>query len=157
MSDTPEFLAQRLQSEGDKTSAFFEELAPTAWEQLVYSEGSPWTVLQVFAHFVSTEASLFELVENIAGGGSGAPENFNIDAFNQREVAALESASFPVLLARFQAYRQHTAERVRRLSPADLEKQGRHPFLGPAPLAEIIKLIYRHNQIHQRDIRKLLA
>jgi hypothetical protein len=32
--------------------------------------------------------------------------------------------------------------------------QGRHPFLGRAPLSEIIKIIYRHNQIHLREIRQ---
>jgi hypothetical protein len=39
----------------------------------------------------------------------------------------------------------------------DLEIQGRHPFLGVAPLSDIIKLIYRHNQIHIREIRKTLT
>jgi len=157
MSDTPDFLAERLRHEGEKTTAFFLGLSPDVWEQVVYAEGRPWTVRQVLAHFVSVEGELFRLVENIAGNGSGAPENFNIDAFNQREVAALEAVPPPSLIERFQAYRQRTADWTARLSPADLEKQGRHPFVGLAPLAEIIRLIYRHNQIHQRDIRKLLA
>jgi hypothetical protein len=43
------------------------------------------------------------------------------------------------------------------LSADDLVKTGRHPWLGIAPLEDMIQLLYRHNQIHQRDIRKLLA
>jgi hypothetical protein len=41
------------------------------------------------------------------------------------------------------------------LSEADLQKTGRHPFLGETSLAEMIKMVYRHNQIHYRDLRKL--
>jgi hypothetical protein len=39
----------------------------------------------------------------------------------------------------------------------DLAKQGRHPFLGTASLSDMIKLMYMHNQIHIRDIRRMLA
>lgn len=38
----------------------------------------------------------------------------------------------------------------------DLQKQGRHPFLGLTTLAEMVKMVYRHNQIHLRDLRKSL-
>ena len=46
---------------------------------------------------------------------------------------------------------------VAHMTPEDLPKVGRHPFLGAAPLEDIIKLLYRHNQIHQRDVRRLLS
>ncbi len=60
------------------------------------------------------------------------------------------------LLQRFIQERQALTERVRQMKPEDLLRMGRHPFLGVAPLGEIIKLVYRHNVIHQRDVRKLL-
>ncbi len=157
MNETPEFLAERLRHEGEKTTAFFQGLSPDAWKQVVYAEGGLWTVRQVLAHFVSVEGEMFRLVENIAADGKGAPEDFSIDAFNQREVAALDDVPPPSLIELFQAYRRRTADWTAGLTPGDLEKQGRHPYVGTATLAEIIRLIYRHNQIHQRDIRKLLA
>ena len=157
MSDTPEFLSQRLRSEGDKITAFFARLTPPDWEKTVYEEGCSWTVRQIFAHFVSTEANLFLLVKDIAAGGKGAPEDFNIDLFNQQEVEKLESTGLPELLERFRDLRHQTADLIGCLSPADLEKKGRHPFLGLAPVSEIVKLIYLHIQIHLRDIRKVLA
>ncbi len=157
MSDTPEVLSQRLLREGAKTAAFFAGLTPADWGKTVYSEGPAWTVRQVFAHFVSTEANMLRLVKDIASGGKGVPENFNIDLFNHEEVARMDSSSLPGLLECFQEFRQQTASWIARLSPEDLEKRGHHPFLGLAPLAEIIKLIYLHNQIHQRDIRKVLV
>ncbi len=157
MSDTPEFLSQRLRHEGAKTSAFFKELSAADWEKTVYADTPPWTVHQLFAHFVSAEENLFWLVRDIQAGGRGAPEGFDIDRFNQREVAQMKSASPASLLERFQELRQQTSAWIALLKQEDLDKRGWHPFLGLAPLTEVVKLIYRHNQIHQRDIRKALA
>jgi hypothetical protein len=59
------------------------------------------------------------------------------------------------LIDQFKRLRQETIELVLNMNTSDLEKQGRHPFFGMAALEDIIKLIYRHGQIHLRDIRKL--
>jgi hypothetical protein len=157
MPDTPQFLAERMRAEGEKTVEFFSSLSPESWGQTVYTDGSCWAVHQVLAHFVSTEAAIGRLIENIQAGGSGAPEDFDIDAYNERKVASLSHLSPPDLLIQFDRFRQQNIEVVSRMPQADLALQGRHPFLGKTELVEIIKLLYRHNQIHQRDIRKHLA
>ena len=61
------------------------------------------------------------------------------------------------LLAQYEELRRSNANLVSRMQPEDLARVGRHPFLGVASLEEIIKLLYRHNQIHQRDIRRALS
>lgn len=157
VTDTPQFLADRLISEGEKTIAFFKELQPEDFSQVVYSDGSRWTVRQVLAHFVATESSLCRLVENIASGGAGAPEDFNLNTYNERKVNELVSFSIDELIERFHQNRQKTVALVSSLTVSDLEKRGRHPFLGIVPLTETIKIIYRHNQIHQREVRKFLS
>ena len=60
-------------------------------------------------------------------------------------------------MQRYARVRRATVEKVRSIQDPDLERIGRHPYLGMATLTDIIKLIYRHNQIHQRDFRKMLA
>jgi len=45
---------------------------------------------------------------------------------------------------------------VQKMQESDLERKGRHPFLGITTLEEMLKLIYRHTMIHQRDIRRAL-
>jgi hypothetical protein len=157
MPDTPAFLAERLKAEAEKSLEFFRELPENAWQQVIYSEGQAWTPGEVLAHFVATESSLLRLLENVLAGGSGSPQDFDIDAYNQRKVLQLANTPVPELYAQFQHHRQQTAALVESLQPSDLERQGRHPFLGMAPLSEIIKIIYRHNQIHQREIRKALS
>lgn len=157
MVDTPSLLAERLHSEGEKTTEFFRALVPEDWEQVVYSDGAQWRVREVLAHFVTAEESLLRLVDNIAGGGTGSPDDFDLDEFNNRKVKALENSNLEGLLELFWINRQKTIALVKNLNPVDLMRQGRHPFLGVASLVDIIKLIYRHNQIHLRDLRRILS
>ncbi|MCI0519327.1 MAG: ClbS/DfsB family four-helix bundle protein [Chloroflexi bacterium] len=156
MADTPKSLAERLQREGERTIEFFQALTPEQWEHSLYTDGAAWKVGQVLAHTVGAEHSLTRLVENILAGGAGTPEDFNLDAYNERKVAEMQALSREQLMERFAALRSRTAALVAGLTPEDLQKTGRHPWLGVAALEDIIKLIYRHNQIHQRDIRKAL-
>ena len=154
MPDTPEFIAERMQAEGAKTLAFFHTLTPRQWEASVYTEGALWTVRDVLAHFVAAESGITRLVEHILAGGDGAPEDFDLNAYNERKVNALRETTLEELFEQFSRYRQVSSSLVRGLSQEALEKIGRHPWLGIATLREIVKLMYRHNQIHQRDIRK---
>jgi hypothetical protein len=61
------------------------------------------------------------------------------------------------LLAQFAERRQASVQLAAGLSAEDLQRTGRHPWLGVAAVEEILKMLYRHNQIHQRDIRRTLA
>lgn len=157
MSLSPAVLAERLEEEGHKTVAFFEGLTPEQLRLRIYTEGSGWCVDQILAHFVAAEQGFVLLVEDIQAGGAGSPEDFDIDAYNERTVAALSGGALDDLLAQFRHIRQRSVTLVAGLLPADLERRGRHPFLGEASLADIVKLIYRHNQIHLRDVRKAFA
>lgn len=157
MTDTPQHLAEKLLADGEKTLAFFDPLTQQQWSIEVYTDGMVWCVREVLCHFASSETSFNRLLENILEGGEGSPEGFNIDAYNQRKVAQLEKASTEELLNSYKLARLKNVEIVSRLQPEDLQRTGRHPFLGVATLEDIIKLIYRHNQIHLRDVRKLLG
>jgi hypothetical protein len=153
MADTPQRLVDRLLEEGEKTRQFFEAIPAVDWELQVYSDGGKWRIRQILAHFVATEASLQKLLKNIMDGGEGSSLDFDLNRFNESRVGRLEGVSPSELLSQFCALRQQTAQLVAGMNPEDLLRRGRHPFLGVASLEDIIKLMYRHNQIHQRDIR----
>jgi len=150
-------LAQRLAESAQKTDEFFREIEPDQWDMQVYSEGANWTVRHILAHFVVTEGSIARLIKYILQGLPGVPENFDIDQFNEREVRCFSIMPVEMILQRFLERREETITLVSGMSDADLEKQGRHPWFGIAPVGDMIKLMYRHNQIHQRDIRKAIA
>jgi len=149
-------IIKKLHASGEKTVEFFGQIAPDQWLTPVYTEGASWTVQHILGHFVSSEASISRLVKYILQGLPGVPENFNLDKFNEREVECFIKVKPEAALQRFQETRRETIELVSQMSADDLATEGRHPWLGVAPVEEMLQLMYRHNQIHQRDIRKTL-
>jgi hypothetical protein len=154
--EQPERLAERLRAEGEKTLAFFKELTAEGYGCEVYTEGAAWRIGDILAHFVSAEAAFAVLLGNVLEGGEGAPEGFDIDRFNEDEVRLREGTAAGALLESFAALREKTVGLVSELRTEDLQRTGRHPFLGKTTVEDMIKLIYRHNQIHLRDIRRAL-
>ncbi len=151
-------LVERLRQEGEKTVAFFRALTPADFERVLYTDGAEWRVREVLAHITQAEDGFRRLIEGIVQGRNrGAPEDFDLDAYNRRKVGELRDLPIEALLQEFQARRERTLQMVAALSEEDLDKEGRHPFLGWARVEDMLKLLYRHIQIHQRDIRKLLA
>jgi hypothetical protein len=133
MPDTPQALADRLRGEGGRVVDFFNQLSTEQWEILVYPQLSNWNLHHLLAHFVSSEIGRKELIANVFGGDKGAPPDFEIDLFNQLEVEELSVNS-----------------------SLELTRKGNDPYLGVVSLSEIIKLTYRHLQIHLRDARRCL-
>ncbi len=156
MTETPERLAERLASESQKTVVFFQALSPAQWDCIVYTAGLVWTARDLLAHFISAERAIGRLVENVCAGGSGAPEGFDIDGFNAADVAKFAGRTSDELLQEFIDSRQATIAMVVQMEPDDLAKNGRHPFLGWVATEDMLKMLYRHDQIHLRDLRRLL-
>src|SRR6185436_2769424 len=151
-----DLILKRLQEEGQKTAAYFRTLTPDQFQQQVYTTGPLWRVRDLLAHFVSTEHTFAFYGRDILAGGPGAPEDFVIDEYNATQVGGLKDISTDDLIAQFLRAREQTVELVRSMTDADLERIGRHPWFGKVPLGNMIKLIYRHNMLHERDIRKAL-
>ena len=149
-------LADRLQRDGEKTLEFFRGLAPGQWDQQVYTTGSGWNVQQILAHFVSAERAFNQLIVDVASGGQGAPRDLKIDDFNEAEVPRLGSQSREQLLQAFSDARGRSVELARGLAASDLERRGYHPWFGDMELRPMLKLVYRHNLIHLRDVRRAL-
>ena len=155
MSEITE-LVEKLRSEGDRFLALFSNLTDAQWQARVYTEGTVWTVRDLLSHFVTSERGLVKLFESIRQGGAGAPDDFSIDRFNasqQQKTAELPPAE---LLKQYQAVRANSIAWVGALKEEDLEIKGRHPFIGQTVIREMIKMLYLHNQLHYRDLRKVL-
>ena len=156
MVDTPRALADRLREEGARVIDFFNNLSLEQWESFVYKQDGNWSLHDLLAHFVSAEIGRQKLIIDIASGGKGAPPVFEIDRFNQQEVDRFSSQSNSNLLSLYTQERMHLVEFVAAMQLEDLDRIGNDPFLGEVPLREIIKLTYRHLQIHLRDTRRRL-
>ena len=152
-----EKLVEKLISSGRRTRDFFEAIEGDDWYQQVYTEGANWSVHHILAHFVASEASIVRLIKFILQGNPGVPEGFDIDAYNEKEVNCFAKLPNDMVLQRFMERRGETIELVMELTDDDLAVEGRHPWFGITSIEQMIKLMYRHNQIHQRDIRRALV
>jgi len=153
MSETLE-LAERLKTEGDKFVGIFSALTDDQWRAEVYTEGEVWTVRDVLAHFVASERGLVKLFESIRQGGAGAADDFSIDRYNSLQQEKTIDLTPAELLEQYESVRGNSVNWVSGLKDEELEITGRHPFLGETVLREMIKLLYLHNQIHYRDVKK---
>jgi len=150
-------IAKSLEREGQKTLQFFESMGEEDWGVQVYSDGDAWTVQILLAHFTEVEGSIPKLIRRIIGGDPGVPEDFDIDRWNARYTMEMSTHDRDYLMKEFAKRRAETVAMVQGFSDADLEARGRHPFLGPSQVKDMLKLLYVHLQIHQRDIREALA
>lgn len=155
MSELDE-LADKLRTEGDKFTALFAGLTDGQWQAEVYTEGETWTLRNVLSHFVTSERGLVRLFEQIRLGGSGAADDFSIDRYNAAQQQKTKDLSPQDLLEQYKAVRADSIAWTLSLSELDLEKQGKHPFLGMTSIREMIKMLYIHNMTHYRDMKKVL-
>ena len=157
MSDKHALIQKRLRDEGEKLLAVFEGLTPEQWQIVIYTDGMTWTIKDLLAHQISAEGEFQFYGRDVLNGGEGAPEGFDLNAFNNREVAAKADRTPEQLLADFRSMRQASIDFVAAIRDDQFALQGRHPFFGMMTIEDLFKLIYRHNMMHARDIRKALG
>ncbi|HXD10982.1 MAG TPA: maleylpyruvate isomerase N-terminal domain-containing protein [Anaerolineales bacterium] len=149
-------LADKLSSEGERFYALFAGLSDEQWIAEVYTEGETWTLRNVLAHFVTSERGLVKLFERIRQTGEGSPDDFSIDRYNAAQQQKSRDLSPQDLLEQYKAVRADSVAWTLSIAEPDLEKQGRHPFLGMTTIREMIKMLYIHNMTHYRDMKKVL-
>lgn len=155
MSEITE-LVEKLRSEGERFVTFFSGLTDAQWQTEVYTEGATWTIRHVLSHFVTSERGLVKLFKQILQGGAGTSDDFSIDRYNASQQEKMKEFPPAALLEQYKSVRADSIAWVSGLKETELELTGRHPFLGRTTLREMIKMLYLHNQIHYRDLKKSL-
>jgi uncharacterized damage-inducible protein DinB len=146
-------LGAKLRTDGDRLIRFMAGLADPECNAEVYTEGTTWTVRSILSHLMTSERAFLKLFDQIRHGGAGVSEDFVIDRYNASQQKKTQDMGWPELLEQYTAARDEMIGFVMDLSGEDLEKRGRHPYLGVATLREMVKMIYIHGQTHYRDVR----
>jgi len=154
--DESAILAAKLQADGERLVSFLAGLTESEWSTEVYTEGTTWTVRSILAHLMTAERAFVSLFDQIRLGGTGVSDDFSIDRYNASQQEKTQDRGRMDLLEEYKTARRQMVGLVGGLSNQDLEKQGRHPFLGVTTLREMVKMIYIHNQTHYRDVRRAL-
>jgi len=157
MDEQHHLIQKRLRDEGDKVLALFEALTPEQWQTVIYTDGMTWTIKDLLAHQISAEREFQFYGRDVLNGGPGAPEDFDINRFNNHAVRQSADQTPEKLLAAFRATRQASIDFVTVIPSDQFTLQGRHPFFGLITLEDLFKLIYRHNMLHVRDLRRVLG
>jgi len=157
MTERRKQLRARLEKGIRKTAEVFDALDEAQWQTVLYHEPYPWTVRDLLAHFLSAEEGLLRIAQDIAGGGPGAPDDFDHDAFNAAEQERLGGIPRQQLQSDLEAARSRTVDWLAQVDEADLDRIGRHPALGEVSLETLVNAIYGHQLLHVRDLLQALA
>jgi len=149
-------LIDRLKTEGSESLNFFRALPPETWRQQIYDIGPEWDGREILCHFVAAETSLVELFKRIVATGEGVADDFDIDRWNASRVSKMKDMLPDELIRQFEVTRANTIAWVGTLQDGDLDQVGRHPYLGMTDVEQMLKLLYRHNMLHQRDVQKAM-
>jgi len=145
-------LIRKLERGIEKTIQFLESLEPHQWDEQVSAESDAWTVKQLMGHFVFSEDALRKIAQDIASGGPGVSEDYDIDAFNLEEMNSFPQLTIDQLLSLLVATRETTIDWVRTLDDSILEMTGGHPTMGPSNVETLIFSIYAHQLLHMREV-----
>jgi hypothetical protein len=97
-----------------------------------------------------------KLFERIRTSGEGSSDDFSIDRYNAAQQQKTKEISPQELLEQYKAVRSDSVAWTLSLEDSELDIKGRHPFLEMTTLREMIKMLYLHNIIHYRDMKKVL-
>jgi DinB superfamily len=145
-----------LKNNEEEIINFFSGLNSEQLGMMVYAEDPGWTVQQVLAHFITIERAMQWLFKDILAGGSGSPEDFDIDRFNRTQPRKLDGLSLDELFEKFRLVRQDTIAIVEGMEDKDLDREGRHAFHGHGKLERFIVWTYEHARLHLADVRMIL-
>lgn len=129
---------------------------PEAWTMRNEGEGT-WTVYDVVGHLAHGERTdwIPRVKRILELGDSLAFEPFNREA----QFREGRGKRLPELLDDFAQLRASNVDELRglKLQPADLERRGLHPSLGPVTLGGLLATWAAHDLTHVHQISRIMA
>ncbi len=151
-----DLLLRRLAETAQATRDYFASLGEADLERRIFHDPE-WSARDMLAHLITTERAIRPLIVAITRGDPGAPPGYDIDAANARLLEEMRGLNMSDLLTAWTDERAATLEVFAQLDPSALERRGRHPFLGETTVDDMIQLMYRHEMLHARDVRRGLS
>lgn len=157
MTERTEFLKKRLTAAQNEMLAVLDQIGDH-WEAPVYADGAAWNARQVMIHLAEAEEGLFGQMKAIVETGqSTVPDDFDLERYNKRSVEKRNHMTADEAREAQAAARAAMLAWVDTLTDEDLQKQGRHPFIGIIPIDMYLRVIARHQKDHAADIAHALG
>lgn len=136
-------------------NAFLRDL-PDEWTQS-NEDDETWSVFDVVGHLIHAERTDWLPRANtiLEYGEARTFAPFDRGGHAQE----VQGRSLPQLLDEFARLRSENLNtlRAKKLSPADLERTGRHPALGVVTLAQLLATWAAHDLTHLHQISRIMA
>lgn len=118
-------------------------------------EPGGWSAFDVVGHLIAGEETdwIPRARVIIDHGESRAFEPFDREGM----FAASRGKSLAELLDRFEELRARNLAELATIAPADLERRGLHPDLGPVTLSQLLATWVTHDHAHIAQIARILA
>jgi len=142
----------------DRAGTIAAGLSPADWQKTVYEGG--WNVKQVYCH-LATMAGGAAFVINLAASsppsGGGGQGDFDVDAWNAREVGARQDKPVEEILAELKSGCAASISAVEATGDELLAKEVSMPWGVSGTLAEVLAAsVTDHNAEHLDDIERAL-
>lgn len=115
-----------------------------------------WTVKDVAAHLTAAERGHQQVIRALLAGQDTVIDGFDLDAFNEREVASRRGRSLAELLAELASSRAETLALLEAVGTEDWERAGFHPGGFDTTVEGVFRVIAIHEKRHAKDIRAVL-
>jgi uncharacterized damage-inducible protein DinB len=131
-----------------------ERLDEAAWEWRPGDER--WSVRLTLAHVGAAQWSHLEVARRLVAGEPVDIPGFELDAWNNAQVAKRHDWPVERVLADLEAAQGATLAFLAGLSIEELDITGRHPALGEVSVRQVLRVVAVHDGMHRRDVLNLL-
>ena len=151
-------LVAKLNHEHQALMALLEDIdEATMTRQVTHRDG--WqSIGDVIKHLEAGERGMLIVIRRcIAGKPLPDYAGFDLDQYNQRQVAKRAHLTATQALAQYNAVREETLRTLTSLTEADLVQPARHPVWGEVTVAQLFRIMAIHEGLHRRDVAALIA
>ncbi len=157
MNDKKTTIKEKLNQIRATTAAFVGGLTAEQWETPVFSEGSDWTVADLFRHVVDSERGMTTQIDLFRQGHEGVPADFDLARWNARVVAKSKEKTPAILIEEMGRNRENLLKVIDSLADEDWDKSGRHASLRILSIEQICHLIADHEGSHVEDMKRMVG
>lgn len=152
--DEAQKIKEKLAAARGKLLAVVEGLDEAQWDW--QPDDGRWSVRLTLAHVGSAQWSHLEVARRMAAGETVDLPDFDLDAWNEAHIAERADWSVDQVLADLEAAQQASFALLDQLDAETLARTGVHPALGEMGVGQVIRVIGLHDNLHRRDLLRLL-
>ena len=147
-------LRKRLVTSHQAVLSVIETLDGVTAAELSANDG--WSGKDLLAHLAASELGHCHVIRQLVADRPTLIADFDLDTFNNAEVAKRRRRSWEATIAEYRANRVATLALLDTITEADWEKAGPHPGGFDTTVEGVFRVIAIHEKRHLRDLNNAL-